>query len=81
MGVILRVNKTKHTFYWFVSENSQFFNSVAVIEDNLRNKLSSKKMSILDYLIKAIFFFPIVLLIISVLLLIGGFVYLFFFLH
>lgn len=81
MGVVLRINRTKNSFYWFVFENSNFFNTMIIIRNNLQNKLFSKRMSFLDYAIKGFFFLPIVLLVISILLLVGGLIYMIYFLE
>ncbi|MDR2235570.1 MAG: hypothetical protein LBE92_05565 [Chryseobacterium sp.] len=81
MGVVLRINRTKNSFYWFVFENSNFFNTMTIIRNNLQNKLFSKKLSFLDYVIKGFFFLPIVLLVISILLLVGGLLYMIYFLE
>lgn len=81
MGVVLRINRTKNSFYWFVFENSNFFNTMIIVKNNLQNNLFSKRMSFLDYVIRGLFFLPIILLITSILLLIGGLIYMIYFLE
>jgi hypothetical protein len=80
MGVILRIHKVKDSFYWLVFENNSFWDNIGILRNNLQNKLSSKKVVFVDYIIKGLFSLPIVLLVMSILILIGGFVYIIYFL-
>ncbi|WP_312079423.1 hypothetical protein [Chryseobacterium sp.] len=80
MGLIFRINEAKNSTHWLVFENNSFYENIEILKTELQKKMLPKKNIFKDYIIKILFALPIILLITGILILLGGFLYIYFYL-